>query len=175
MKNSSATAMDDLVAHYDTLVNYISFKLGNRQAAFEIVQETYLRVLQRPEQFHNLHSPLAFLKKVSMNIALDYLKKNKNDAQYIESVEDLDAFSDAEAHLLSSQELSLVKKQYGQLILAHIAALPPMCQDVFLLSQFYGMTQVDIAKQLGISRMMVIKHLTRALQSFLPIFIEEQR
>jgi len=41
--------------------------------------------------------------------------------------------------------------------------------------QFYGMTQVDVAQQLGISRTMVIKHFSRALQHFTQIFDDEHK
>lgn len=173
MANLSTTQINDLVIHYDDLVDYISSKLGSRQIAREIVQETYLRVLQKPEQFSNLQSPIAFLKKVSLNIALDYIKKDQTYDKYFDQVELEQLDEVAMFSELSEQELSVTRQQYSQLILAQIAKLPPACQDVFLLVQFHGMSQVDVAEQLQISRMMVIKHLTRALQSFLPIFMEE--
>lgn len=78
-----------------------------------------------------------------------------------------------EAKQLSELELSVVREQYTQQIINQIALLPPACQDVFLLVQFYDMTQVEASRQLGISRTMVIKHLTRALQSFVPIFTDQ--
>lgn len=82
MVNPSTSPNEHLVQYYDELVEYISFKIGNRQIALDVVQETYVRVFQRPEQFFNLLNPIAFLKKVSINIALDNLKKNKTYYKY---------------------------------------------------------------------------------------------
>lgn len=166
-----------LVKHYDELVEYISKKIGNRQIALDVVQETYLRVFKNPEQFLNLIYPIAFLKKVSINIALDYLRKNKNYDKHFTFLEDNELETELSivdnVDKLSEQELYIAREQYTKIILKQISTLSPVCQDVFLLIQFYGMTQVEAAKQLGISRTMVIKHFTKALQSFIPIFTDE--
>lgn len=176
MVNPSTSPNEYLVQYYDELVEYVSFKIGNRQIALDVVQETYVRVFQRPEQFFNLLNPIAFLKKVSINIALDNLKKNKTYYKYFEFYEpdelDICLGNQLESKQLSDLELSVVKDQYARQILNQIALLPPACQDIFLLVQFYDMTQIEAGRQLGISRTMVIKHLTRALQSFVPIFMD---
>ncbi|KAF7276553.1 hypothetical protein GWI33_010090 [Rhynchophorus ferrugineus] len=170
MSHLSVTPLDDLMVFYDDLVDYITQKVGNRQIAQETVQETYLRALQKPEQFHSLNSPIAYLKKVSLNIALDYVRKQQTQHKYVEVIESIDIEQDEVFELYTEQEFILLKQQYGKLILEKIKHLPPMCQDVFLLVQFHGMSQVEVAEQLGISRMMVAKHLVRALQSFSPMF-----
>lgn len=169
MEHSPAAA---LVEHYDELVNYTSKVFGSRQFATEVVQEVYLRILQKPEKFNELEHPIAFLKTASCNIGRDYLRKNQLELAYVEQEQIEHNYIIEFESLFTQQELVVVKEQYSRLILQQIAQLPPACQDVFLLIQFYGMSQVDVAEQLGISRMMVIKHLTRALQSFLPIFSE---
>ncbi len=176
MANSALSGSGDLVQYYDELVDYISVKIGNRQIAKDVVQETYLRVFQRPEQFNNLVQPIAFLKKVSIHIAFDFLKKDKNYKQFFEHIDtqdrdELEHF--AHDYLLSEQELNVARAQYTERILQTISRLAPVCQDVFLLVQFHGMTQVEVAKQLGISRTMVIKHFTRALQHFTVVFHEQ--
>ncbi|WOE32639.1 MULTISPECIES: sigma-70 family RNA polymerase sigma factor [unclassified Acinetobacter] len=177
MAHSTAASHQSLVQYYDELVDFISLKTGNRQIANDVVQETYLRIFQRPEQFVGLIHPAAFLKKVSINIALDLLKRDKIYHKYFDALDDgkIDFIENKiEIIRLSEQEFSVVRAQYTEMILKKISALAPVCQDVFLLIQFYGMTQVDVAKQLGISRTMVIKHFTRALQHFIPLFAEEQ-
>ncbi|MDQ9010725.1 sigma-70 family RNA polymerase sigma factor [Acinetobacter gerneri] len=179
MKDSVLSQNSNLVKHYDELVDYISSKIGNRQIALDVVQETYLRVFQRPEQFINLIHPIAFLKTVSSNIALDHLRKDKNYQKYFDVLEhdEIEVAwqnTEQEDKAFSEQELCIIRQEYTQLILKQINELPPACQDVFLLIQFYGMTQVDTAEQMGISRTMVIKHFTRALQSFSGIFLEEK-
>lgn len=177
MNDSEFPQNTSLLQHYEELLGYISMKIGNRQMALDVVQETYLRVLQRPEQFLNLINPSAFLKKVSMNIALDHLRKDKNNSTYFEFIDanEIEGIMDLNIHFkaISEQELYVAKTQFAQLILKQIEALSPVCQDVFLLIQFHGMTQVEASQQLGISRTMVIKHFTRALKKFMPIFNDD--
>jgi RNA polymerase sigma-70 factor (ECF subfamily) len=176
MTTSANSANRHLVQYYDELVDYIGLKIGNRQLAKDVVQETYLRIFQRPNQFDDLVHPIAFLKKVSLHIAFDILKKHKTYDKYFESldIEDHVFYEiDHESTYLSIPELSVAREQYAQLILTRISSLPPACQDVFLLIQFYGMTQVEVAEQIGISRTMVIKHFTRALQQFADLFDSE--
>jgi len=106
------------------------------------------------------------------------LKKEKNYQQYFACLDDesLEFIELSQEKLsISEQELSVARAQYTQIILKTISTLSPACQDVFLLVQFYGMTQVDVAQQLGISRTMVIKHFSRALQHFTQIFDDEHK
>lgn len=176
MTTSTNSAHGHLVRYYDELVDYIGLKIGNRQLAKDVVQETYLRILQRPNQFDDLVQPIAFLKKVSLHIAFDILKKHKTYDKYFESLEVEDHIFydiDHDSTYLSTAELSVAREQYTQLILNRVLSLPSACQDVFLLIQFYGMTQVEVAEQIGISRTMVIKHFTRALQKFADLFDSE--
>lgn len=167
----------ELVQHYDELVSYISKVFGNRYFATEVVQEAYLRILQKPEKFTDLEHPVAFLKTVSCNIGRDLLKRNLLDANVdgIEQEHIQHSYIGQTDNLLTEQELQVAKLQYSQLILQQIQELPPTCRDIFLLIQFYSMSQVEVAEHLGISRIMVIKHLTRALQSLLPIFLDETK
>jgi RNA polymerase sigma factor (sigma-70 family) len=176
MANLGSSSKRQLIQYYDELLDYVSLKIGNRQLANDVVQETYLRVCQKPEQFVGLRQPIAFLKTVSIHIAFDFLKKDKNYNKYFDSIDEQDIDNlpkNIELTELSEQELGVVRDEYTQQILKKISGLPPVCRDVFLLVQFYGMTQVEVAKQLGISRTMVIKHFTRALEHFSEIFEDE--
>lgn len=174
MSNLGIAQIQELVRYYDDLIEYISKKIGNRQLAVDVVQETYLRVLQRPEQFQDLHAPLAFLRKVCFNIALDCIRKNQTYEKHLDAVDVEGCDSHSACDGFSEQELGLIKSQFGQLILAKINALPPTCRDVLILVQFYGMSQTEVALQLEMSRMMVIKHLTKGLGQLMSVFIEDE-
>lgn len=177
MANSGSSSKGQLIQHYDELLDYVSLKIGSRQLANDVVQETYLRVCEKPEQFRELRNPIAFLKTVSIHIAFDFLRKDKYYSKYFGSTDEQDIDNlpkSLEVRKLSEQELGVIRDEYIQQILGIISDLPPVCRDVFLLVQFYGMTQVEVAKQLGISRTMVIKHFMRALEHFSEIFEDEQ-
>lgn len=170
--NLVTSQADDLLYYYDELVDYINAKLNNRRVAIDVVHETYLRVLQKPEQFVHLASPISFLRTVSLNIALDYARKDSTYQKYFEELEPESFSVPVGLDGYTEQEFSVLKQQYGQLIYDRIEMLPPACRDVYLLVQFHGLSQVDVAEQLEISRTMVATHLTRALHSLLPLFTD---
>jgi RNA polymerase sigma factor (sigma-70 family) len=178
MSKAEAMHIANLLLYYDDLIAYISNRTGNRQVAIEVVQETYLKVLQKSEQFEHLEHPVAFLKKVSFHIALDYLKKNQHHQNHCE----LQQFEYEDAadnqHALarySPQELSLLKQQYSRLFLQKIYALPAIYQDVLFLIQFHNMTQQQVADHLHLSRLTVMKYLETALRCVLSVLLEEEQ
>lgn len=166
-----------LVSNHDELVSYVAARFGNQQFACDIVQETCLRLLQKDSQaLEQVVSPLALLKRISLHLAIDQYRRDKHFGQHIELCaelpDELPEYSGSEQ--FSLPELSLAREQYQQVLINEIRALPAVCQDVFILTQLYHMSQVDVAAQLGISRGMVIKHLSRALSQLTPVLFHEQ-
>lgn len=165
--------IDTLINENDRLVDYISYQFGNRQFAQEVVQETSLRVLQQVNTFADVHLPFAFLKKMSMHVAIDFYRKE----QVIKKIIDTEvSITDLEQHLalkLTSPELAVAKSQHEQIILKAIYQLPPCCQDIFILAHLYHFSQQEISVQLNISRGMVARHLARAYRDLLPVLLAE--
>ena len=60
-----------------------------------------------------------------------------------------------ERRLIARQELENIRRV--------IAEMPPTSRNVFYLSRFEGKTQREIARQLGISRTTVEKHMRKIL------------
>ncbi|AOA57752.1 RNA polymerase sigma factor [Acinetobacter larvae] len=165
-----------LVVHHDELVNYIHRRFGNRNFAIEVVQETCLRILtKKRDDFNSLHAALPLLKHISLQLAIDLYRRDQVRRQYID--EDLDWSEQVEIvaeQRLTLPELSLAKQQYQHIVVQAIHALPEACQEVFILTQLYHLTQHEAAAELGISRAMINKHLNRALQLLVPILFQQQ-
>ncbi|OUY07049.1 RNA polymerase sigma factor [Acinetobacter populi] len=164
-----------LVIHHDELVNYINARFGNRNFAMEVVQETCLRLLsKKSDDFDHVTAPLPLLKRISMHLAIDLYRRDQLIGQYFDHTAELsDVVEEVELEKFTLPELCLAKYQYEKMLLQAIKALPTVCQDVFILTQLYHLTQVETAEQLGISRGMVARHLGRALQSLIPVLFEQ--
>ncbi|MBJ9983855.1 RNA polymerase sigma factor [Acinetobacter sp. S40] len=162
-----------LVAENDRLVDYISYRFGDRQFAQEVVQETSLRVLQQAHTLEEVHLPLAFLKKMSMHVAIDFYRKEQIRKKIIDTDVTLTEIEQPLAPELTSPELAVAKTQREQIILKAIYQLPPCCQDIFILAQLYHFSQQQISNQLNISRGMVARHLARAYRDLLPVLLAE--
>ena len=63
----------DLEAQYDKIYRYCYFKLGNRETAEDITQETFLRFLERGYE----SSALQFLYTIARNLCIDEYRKKK--------------------------------------------------------------------------------------------------
>ncbi|KAA8730841.1 RNA polymerase sigma factor [Acinetobacter qingfengensis] len=170
MKQRQNQLVEFFVNHHDELLNYLSARLGNRQFAMEMVQETYLQMARKSDYFENKVMTLALLKRVSLNLAIDHCRKQQTLEDRIDfDSEKLNEFSDLELHGWTSAELVVAQQQFEKMIFKKIHELPPVCQDVFILAHVHHLTREEIAKQLELSLSMVTKHLNRAYPCLIPL------
>jgi RNA polymerase sigma factor (sigma-70 family) len=175
MGSSQQKIIQLLVTHHDELVAYISQRFSSRSFADEVVQETCLRLLSKPtDDFEQWSTPLVLLKRISLHLAIDLYRKQQLSQRYVDrSLDCSDWIETAVEHSLTTPELDLAKQQYAQHLIQHIQALPAVCQDVFILTQLHHLSHIETAKQMGMSRAMVAKHLLRAMQYLLPVLFEQ--
>lgn len=133
------------------------FSLGS--ATDDIVQETFLRAIKARDR-GVLYAPKAFLFTTARNLAIDHLRKKT-----ISETEPLAKWEESNVIQLSdtipeqvsrNQEIEILKKA--------IASLPGKCREIFTMRRIYGMSQMEIAETLGISRNTVSAQLTIGLR-----------
>jgi RNA polymerase sigma-70 factor (ECF subfamily) len=139
----------------------------------DIVQESYVRVLQAWTT-GPIASPKAFLFAVARNLVLGRVRHEKvvGSSDYLaesafENV--LDESADVPNAVARAQELEL-------LTLA-IQSLPTRCRQIITLRKLYGLSQKEVAAQLGISEHTVEAQGTIGLRKLAEYFerIERQR
>jgi RNA polymerase sigma factor (sigma-70 family) len=112
----------------------------------DIIQEAYLRVLQARESTA-IESPKAFLFATARNLALGrvrHLKVTRIDPlAEIDAQGVLDEAADIPQAVARAQELELLTQA--------IQSLPTRCRQILTLRKIYGMSQKEVAAQLGIS------------------------
>lgn len=154
----STTSFTPFHEYYGELLAFLTRKLGSRDQALDVTQETYLRVLsKRPAR--PILSPRAFLYKTAMNLSIDIFRKQKKQTHLSLESEDVRPF----LTVPSEQEGTLEAKKQVHILCQAISQLPPKCRHVFLLHKFQERTHAEIANQLGISRNMVEKHVMKAM------------
>lgn len=144
--------------YYRELVSFLSSRLGSRQAAEDIAQDTYLRVLERTEG-ERIEHPRAFLYRTALNLVVD--RHRRNLVRQAEPLEVLD--SDERWHspapvqrMQLDQRLALMQQALDE--------LSAPCRDSFLLRKLEGLSHLQIAERLGISRSVVEKHIVNAMK-----------
>ena len=67
-----------VITHYNTLLRIAIQNTGNRSEAEDIVQETFLQLLEKKKNFHDHEHAKAFLIRAAINRCFDYLKSARH-------------------------------------------------------------------------------------------------
>lgn len=159
MHEQNATLVLSLFRQYSgELLSFLTTRLGCREQAADVVQETYVRVLSLENPYAILQ-PRAFLYKTALNLTIDAFRRRRLRAERTVEFEMV-------AHLpsqLPDQEAVVESKQRVEVLRRAIDELPPKCRQVFLLHKFQSLPHAVIAERLGISKNMVEKHVMKAM------------
>lgn len=144
--------------HYPALLSLLSVELRDPELAQDIAQEAYARVLAFAGRREAVREPHALLYRTARNLVVDHFRRGslRNHAGF-------DECRDVAAASAEQPEDVLARRQRIERLMAAVDALPPRCQEVFVLHKFEELSHVEIAARLGISVSMVEKHMIRAL------------
>lgn len=138
--------------HFAALLRYLERQLGDRDAAEEIAQETFLRALR-----HEPHTnERAWLFTVATNLLRDAARRDARQRRQLEALHDAQVDGAREIHQFAPDavdETSLVRRA--------LAALSERDRSALLLSE-EGLTYEEIAAALRLSPQSVGTTLTRA-------------
>lgn len=160
--NDLCKLMED---YHPRLVKYAFYFTNDRDAAEDVVQDSFYNFLRRYSSCREPDFP-RIMFKIVRNCCLDYLKHQKVISGRVpldnpkgEMLYNFDFLNQESDGLCLYDELicqvdSILDK------------LPPRCREVFEMSRFRNMENKDIAEALGISLKTVKNHMTRALFEF---------
>ncbi|ROL79140.1 RNA polymerase subunit sigma [Pseudomonas protegens] len=147
-----------LESYYRELMGFLNARLGNRQVAEDVAHDAFVRVLERPSA-PPIEQPRAFLYRTALNLVIDDHRRNQ-----LRQSEPLEAL-DQEEHCFSpSPQTSLDQGQRLEMLQRALAELPRLCRESFLLRKLEGLSHMQIAEHLGISRSLVEKHIVNAMK-----------
>ena len=143
-------------AHADELHGFARRRAG-RQEAEDVVQDTYLHLLQRGNAA-TLEHPRAYLFRITANLAVDLARKARIRLRYADDGFEFDSNADTppdpEAAAIGAMEL---RRLY-----ASLSELNPRCRDAFLLNRIEDLTHAEIAARLGVSVRTIDRHMVKA-------------
>jgi len=129
-------------------LNYIS----NRELAQEIVNDTFMKVFDSIDKFDMTKPFKGWLRRITINTAIDSLRKNKKFRDHLEIFDD------------ASQTMSI--ESVDQLAIEDIhkiiSNLPDLLRVVFVLYEIEGYTHKEISKRLNIPEGSSRAYLTKA-------------
>ncbi len=144
-------------------------KLHNREDAEDAVQETFLRIANKPERFFQIsqNKRTAFADVIIRNIAVDMYRKNSA----IEEVELTDIIS--AANLEPDFQENIFAMLSSDELIRCISELSPLQRDILELNVYQGLTIREMSQFLSISENVVRQRLYRARKS-LRLYLENK-
>lgn len=144
-------------SHNKELLYFANQRAG--EIAEDIVQESFVRLLQHPEP-EAIQNHRAYLYKLTANTLIDHQRKLAVRERYHADIEDFDSLPAATPGL----ETALHYRQILQGVLNALDKLPPLQRSIFLLHRFDGLTYAQIGKLLKLSRSNVERQFYAALE-----------
>jgi len=147
-----------LYEEYYNLVFSVCIRYANnRTDAKGWVNLSYLKIFQYLNKFEGKGSFLGWIKRITINVCIDEIRKNKNYLQLIDSSKEVDNYDvGLEESLLDDFESTTLYKM--------IQELPPVSRSVFCLFVLDDYKHTEIAKLLSISTGTSRWHLSNAKQ-----------
>lgn len=157
LKSGNSKAFEKLFEHHHKkLYSFLFHLLNSKEDAEEIVQETFIKIWEKREDFIEGYPFESFLFKIAKNAFLNLNRKKVNRRVF-------------EEHLNLLQEISseksddyIIFKETSDIIDIIISGLPPKRKEIFLLRRIEGLSRQEIAGRLGISVVTVDGQLLKA-------------
>lgn len=158
LKSNGEKAMEEIYSRYYNYLCHATYKILNDSVATEdIVQDVLMEIWKKKEALNITISLKAYLRRASINKALNHLRGQKIKFEDDDSYKETFIDSDDSLEKLEYSELSDV-------INKTIEALPEKCRIVFSMSRFESMSYQEIATSLEISIKTVENQISKALR-----------
>ncbi|MCE1117302.1 MULTISPECIES: sigma-70 family RNA polymerase sigma factor [Pseudomonas] len=162
------SAVNDLYCdHHGWLKGWLRKRLGNSCDAADLAQDTFVRVLKARSALE-VREPRAYLSMIAKGLLIDLFRRRSLEQAYLDTL----------ASLPEAQQPSLEEQAIWLQALVEIdrmlQGLGPKVRQVFILSQFDGLTYPQIAERLGIGLRTVNNHMAKAMEHCCLMQIELQ-
>lgn len=142
--------------HNTWLRTWLFRRLGCREVAADLAQDTFVRVLSKGLSAR-IEQPRAFLSTIAHGLFVNLLRRRQLEARYLEALAQL-----PEACAPSAQERWQLLEAL-QALDALLDGLPAKVRSAFLMCQLEGLSHEQIAASLGVSKSSVRQYIARAL------------
>lgn len=134
---------------------------GTKEDAQDLVTESFIKMLNKREQFQNLSNARSFLYLVTKNACINLLKSRTTQEKARKQIQFLTPAGEENKDQVNEEMLRL---HVLQQIHEEIENLPPRCKEIFKLLFLEGLSTDQIADQLRINTQTVRTQKARALQ-----------
>ncbi len=151
--------------HHGWLQGWLRQRLGDREQAADVAQDTFVRLLVSG-RFPAHQESRSYLAQIARNLLIDQWRRLRIERAYRESIAHL-----PEPQTPSLEDRALILETLLQ-IDAMLDTMPGKVRQAFILSQFEGLTYAQIAVRLGVTVSSVQKYMIRAIQACYRVLYE---
>ncbi len=145
-------------AHHDWLQGWLRQRLGCRDDAADLTQDTFIQVVVA-RNVAQIIEPRAFLATLAKRVMFNFWRRRDIERAYLE---ELAHFAPTSA---PSQEDRALMLEALQLIDTVLGKLKPKVRQVFLLSQLQELTYREISERLDLPVITVRRYMTEAMRA----------
>ena len=159
LRASETRALNELMeALHPVLLGYAVRITGDRDAAYDILQEAFIKLWRVRDTLDPERSLKALVYRIVYTLALNYNRGKKRETM---------THATLPAESISGSptpEEEMDARRLGERMSAWIDELPPRRQEAFRLSRFEGLSHEEIAQVMDLTPQTVTKHIMLALQ-----------
>lgn len=162
---STSAEADLLVEHLfrtegRSLVRLARLFTDDRNAAEDLVQEAFIRFHRSVGRLRDIDAAPAYLRSIVLNLARDHNRRGLLSRRHRE-IRPVDRHEEVLEAAIDRIEAS----RDGRIVLAAVRDLPRRQRDCLVLRFVSGLSEYEVAENLGISRNTVKTHVRRALET----------
>lgn len=156
-----------LEAYYRELHHFLSRRVGNRDVAADLVQESYTRVFAAANG-HAIAEPRALLYATARNLLIDRHRRDQvrgGAACSTETPGEPEDMHETVGPDTDQPDRILAGRQRLAVIESVLASLPPRPREAFVLSKIDGLSRAEVAQIMGVGVRTVESHLEVAMRA----------
>jgi RNA polymerase sigma-70 factor (ECF subfamily) len=153
--NMAPTSPQIALARYRPQVRrHILAMVRDPAEAEDLTQDTYTRAIERIDQLHNQQAALAWLYRISTNVALDRLRRRRPATVPLDGSADAAADRDRAAACSrpsSLLEAALARSEMSECVQRYLLTLSDDYRVALFLHDIYGLSNPEVARLVGCS------------------------
>lgn len=151
--HGNVNAFEILVKKYEKMIYNLCYtKTRNKETAFDLSQECFLKVYKSLANFKNTSAFSTWIYSICKNLITDYFRKNKNEmlvlSYYDDAGDDVKEFDVPDA--APTPEVQILNAERDEIVREAIMKLPVHLSEVIILRDIKDMNYNQICETLGI-------------------------
>lgn len=155
-----------LETHRDELLRFLAARCGNTEFAEDLLQELWIKAAGQP--LGPIANGRAYLFRMANNLMLDNVRLRRRamtrDMAWSEAAGSAETVPEDRPDPAPPADEAIARMQEAEILARAIAELPPGARRALRLYRIEEMSQSEVAREMGISRSGVEKHLAVAMK-----------